>query len=136
MTKIFISAGSEEQYGPRNAGELLHVFYPTTELDVDLKLMTREPGRMPVGEMIDGAIMHDEEDHFTFVQNDPERKRVGAEQRNPHVYEGCRINVNRKGDGTLYPTFNRPGYTEDFTFADFCREAADELLAVTGLLGR
>jgi hypothetical protein len=26
-------------------------------------------------------------------------------QRNPHVYEGKYINVNRKKDGTLYPTF-------------------------------
>ena len=54
--------------------------------------------------------------------------------RNPHVYLGKRINVNLKDDGTLYPTFNRPQYTESFTFQDFCREAAEELLAVAGLV--
>jgi hypothetical protein len=57
-----------------------------------------------------------------------------AEQHNPHIYVGCRINVNRKPDGTLYPTFNRPRYTKDFSFQDFCREAAEELSVVTGLI--
>ena len=55
-------------------------------------------------------------------------------QRNPHIYVGRRINVNRKDDGTLYPTFNRPRYTKDFSFQDFCREAAEELLVVAGLV--
>ena len=55
-----------------------------------------------------------------------------ATKRNPHVLELNWINVNRKDDGTLYPTFNRPRYTEDFTFQDFCRKAAEELLMVAG----
>ena len=146
--------GSEAQYDPRTVGEILHNylenskeplavayrdrlfkdFFPDTHLDVDLKLMTREPGRMPVGAFLDGAITHDDEDHFTFIQNDPEKKKVVVTQRNPHVYLGKRINVNRKDDGTLYPTFNRPRYTKDFAFQDFCREAAEELLAVAGLV--
>ena len=70
-------------------------FYPNTELGIDLKLMTKEPGRMAVGEYLDGAITHDEEDHFTFVQNDQEKKMQKVVQRNPHVYEGTFINVNR-----------------------------------------
>ena len=146
--------GSEAQYDPRTVGEILHNylensneplavayrerlfkdFFPDTHLDVDLKLITRDPGRMPVGAMLDGAITHDYEDHFTFIQNDPEKRKVVVTQRNPHVYLGKRINVNRKDDGTLYPTFNRPSYTKDFTFRDFCREAAEELLAVAGLV--
>jgi hypothetical protein len=88
---------------------------------------------MPVGEMIDGAITHDGEDHYTFIQNDP-LKKVGQMHRNPHVYMGKCINVNKKDDGTLYPTFNRPSFNEDFTFHDFCREAAEELLIVAGLV--
>ena len=94
-------------------------FYPNTELGIDLKLMTKEPGRMAVGEYLDGAITHDGEDHFTFVQNDQEKKLQKVVQRNPHVYEGKYINVNRKKDGTLYPTFNRPQFSERFTFQDF-----------------
>ena len=107
--------------------------HPHTELGVDLKLLTREPGRMPVGTMIDGAIVHDDEVHFTFIQNDP-GKKVAVMQRNPHVYMGKCINVNRKDDGTPYPTFNRPQFTEQFTFQDFCREAAEELIVVAGLI--
>ena len=79
-------------------------FYPNTELGIDLKLMTKEPERMAVGEYLDGAITYDGEDHFTFVQNDQEKKQQKVVQRNPHVYEGKYINVNRKKDGTLYPT--------------------------------
>ena len=37
-------------------------FYPNTELGIDLKLMTKEPGRMAVGEHLDGAITYDGED--------------------------------------------------------------------------
>lgn len=145
--------GSEEQYGPRKLGEILQDYlknsndplvvayrnrlfkdiHPHTELGVDLKLLTREPGRMPVGTMIDGAIVHDDEVHFTFIQNDLEKK-VAAMQRNPHVYMGKCINVNSKDNGTLYPTFNRPQFTEHFTFQDFCREAAEELIVVAGLV--
>ena len=36
-------------------------FYPNTELGIDLKLITRKPGRLAVGEYLDGAITHDGE---------------------------------------------------------------------------
>ena len=108
--------------------------HPDTHLDVDLKLITCEPGRMSVGAYLDGMITRDGEYHFTFLQNSPEKKRVVVRQRNPHVYIGRRINVNRKDDGTLYPTFNRPKFTRSFTFRDFCQEAAEELMAVAGLV--
>ena len=97
-----------KKYAPRLAGEILHDylensneslarayrdrlfkdFFPDTHLDVDLKLMTRNPGRMPVGAMLDGAITHDDENHFTFIQNDPEKKKVVVTMRNPHIYVG------------------------------------------------
>ena len=107
-------------------------FYQDTQLDVDLKLISREPGRMPVGAYLDGVITRDGEDHFCFIQNDDDKKRLVVTQRNPHVYLGKRINVNRKDDGSLYPTFNRPRY---ISFKNFCREAAEELIAVAGLVG-
>ena len=113
---------------------LFRDLFPCSHLCVDLKLITCEPGCMPVGEMIDGAITRDGAYHFTFLQNSPEKKKVVVRLRNPHVYIGRRINVNRKDDGTLYPTFNRPRYTRDFSFQDFCREAAEELLLVAGLI--
>ena len=107
-------------------------FYPNTELGIDLKLLTRKPGRLTDGEYLDGVITHDGEDHFTFVQNASEKKKEKVVQRNPHVYEGTYINVNRKKDGTLYPTFNRPQFSERFTFQDFCQGAANELRIISG----
>ena len=107
-------------------------FYPNTELGIDLKLLTRKPGRLTDGEYLDGVITHDGEDHFTFVQNDSEKKKEKVVQRNPHVYEGTYINVNRKKDGTLYPTFNRPQFTDKFTFQNFCLLAAKELCEIGG----
>ena len=156
-------AGSEAQYGPRLAGAVLHDYlensddalavayrehttdadeeddrlfrgyYPDTHLDIDLKLITRKPGRMHVGEYINCLLTRDAEDHFEAVETASEKKQT-AERRNPIVYLGTCINLHRKADGTIYPTFNRPGYTADFTFADFCREAAEELLVVAGLV--
>lgn len=147
-------SGSQKKNEPKVIGEVLNEyfqsneplavayrerlfkdFFPNTELGIDLKLITREPGRMPVGAYLDGVITHDDEDHFTFIQNASEKKRVAVTQRNPHIYEGLRINVNRKDNGELYPTFNHPRYIKSFTFKDFCREAAEELLVVAGLLG-
>lgn len=146
-------SGSEKMNEPKVIGEVLNEyfqsnkplavayrerlfkgFFPNTELGIDLKLITREPGRMDVGAYLDGAITHDSENHFTFIQNVFEKKKAAVTPRNPHIYKGLHINVNRKDDGTLYPTFNRPHYTKDFIFQDFCREAAEELFAVAGLI--
>ena len=157
-------AGSEKQYGPRLVGEILHDYlensnepfarayrehkaeaeaegdngqlfvdiFPNTELGVDIKLMTRQPGRMPLGEYLPGMLTRDGEDHFLFVENGS-KKRV-AVRRNPRIYRGRYINVLRHADGSLVLTFNRPTLNENFTFQDFCREAAGELLAVAGLI--
>lgn len=141
-------SGSEKNE-PKVIGEVLNEYFasneplarayrerlhPDTHLDVDLKLITRKPGRMNIGDYLGGVITRDGEDHFSFIESDTEKKRVMVEQRNPHIYEGLRINVNRKDNGEPYPTFNRPKYTENFTFQDFCREAAEELIAVAGLI--
>ena len=114
-------------------GQLFKNLFPNTEMDIDLKLITRQPGRLHVGDAINCMLTHDDDFHYTAVENAIERK-AATEQRNPHVYLGKRINVNRRNDGTLYPTFNRPSYTKDFSFQDFCREAADELIIVAGLI--
>lgn len=158
--------GSEVQYGPRTVGEILHDYlensneplavayrehkneaeaevktdrlfvdlFPDTFLDVDLKLLTRQPGRMPVGEYLPGVLVRIDEGRFSFIQDALERNV--AVRRNPHVYKGVCINVNQKADGTPYPTFNRPPFTKGFTFGDFCRAAAEELLMVAGLIER
>ena len=106
--------------------------FPNTELDVNLKLLTRSCRRMNIGEVLPGAIIRDGEWHFTFIERAFERKEKSLIKRNPHVLQLHYINVKRKDDGTLYPTFNRPAFTQHFTFQDFCRKAARELLMVAG----
>ena len=112
---------------------LFESFHPDTHLSVDLKLMTRKPGRMPVNGCLPGVLARDGDDHFCFIENASEKKRV-ITRRNPRIYKGALINVIRQDDGSLYPSFNRPPYTESFTFRDFCLAAAEELLVVAGLI--
>ena len=59
--------------------------YPNTEPCIDLKLLTREPGRIPIGNYLDGAITRDADDHFLFIENATDKKRNDAQQRN-HTY--------------------------------------------------
>lgn len=132
----FARAYREQTAAAEEEGESYRVFenvYPNTELGVDLKLMTRQPGRMPVNGCLPGVLARDREDHFCFIENASEKKRV-ITRRNPRVYKGALINVIRQDDGTLYPTFNRPHYKDGFTFRDFCLAAAEELLVVAGLI--
>lgn len=100
---------------------------------IDLKTVTNVHDTLEVGDSLGGMLTHDDEDHFLFVE-DASKKKTKTASRNPHVYEGVRINVNKSKNGTLYPTFNRPAYNETFTFQDFCIEAANELFLVAGLV--
>ena len=126
MTKVLICNITTDR--------LVADIHPHTELCVDLKLLTREPGRLNIGATLGGIITRDGEEHYTFLEEGDQQK--ASSQRNPHVYRGRFVNVNQSGDGTLYPTFNRPRYTKEFSFQDLCREAAAELLMVAGLVGK
>ena len=110
---------------------LFKSLYPHTELGVDIKFLTFKPGRLPVGRKLEGEITHDEEDHFTFVEQHRNQEVV---TRNPMVYQGKRVNVHRTADGALYPTLKRPAYSSDFNFAELCHEAAVELIEVACLV--
>lgn len=104
--------------------------YPNTELDVDLKLVTQEQGRIELGEYLDGMITRDGEDHFTFVENDTEQRK--AERRNPSIYMGQWINVKRRADGTVYPTFKRTKGIGAGKLGDYAVNTTCELLMVVG----
>lgn len=110
---------------------LFRDFFPDTHLCVDLKVISRKPGRMHVGEYINCLLTRDSEYHFSAVETASEMKKKAV--RNPHLFRGKCINVVRK-DNALYLTFNRPAFTAEFTFTDFCREAAEELQVVAGLV--
>lgn len=104
--------------------------YPNTELDVDLKLVTQKQGRMELGEYLDGMITRDGDDHFTFVENATEQRK--AERRNPSIYEGQWINVKRRADGTVYPTFKRTKSIGAGKLGDYAVNTTCELLMVVG----
>ena len=141
-------AGSQEQNEPRLIGsiveEMLHgrsllaqtcceQLHPHTEPCVDLKLLKQKPGRLRVGKCLEGILARDGREHFTFIEEASEMKRAAVVSRNPLVYAGACINVHRRDDGSLYPTFRHPQLSTFYTFRDFCREAAEELLMMAGL---
>lgn len=112
------------------AGRAWTGLYPNTELGVDLKLVTQEQGRMELGEYLDGMITRDGEDHFTFVENDTEQRK--AERLNPSIYMGQWINVKRRADGTVYPTFKRTKGIGAGKLGDYAVNTTCELLMVVG----
>lgn len=112
------------------AGRAWTGLYPNTELDVDLKLVTQKQGRMELGEYLDGMITRDGEDHFTFVENATEQRK--AERRNPSIYMGQWINVKRRADGTVYPTFKRTKGIGAGKLGDYAVSTTCELLMVVG----
>ena len=112
---------------------LFRDFFPNTELGIDLKLITRKPGRMPVGNSIIALLVRDGVDHYTAVENAFEKKMVV--KRNAHLYEGSQVNVNKRSDGVVYPTFRyRQLLNKTISFKDYCYQAAQELIMVAGLL--
>ena len=116
--------------GSAGAGRAWTGLYPNTELDVDLKLVTQKQGRMELGEYLDGMITRDGEDHFTFVENDTEQRK--ATRRNPSIYMGQWINVKRRADGTVYPTFKRTKGIGAGKLGDYAVNTTCELLMVAG----
>ncbi|MBO7068718.1 MAG: hypothetical protein J6W52_08575 [Bacteroidaceae bacterium] len=109
-------------------------FFPDTHMCVDLKLITREPGHMPVGAYLDGTITRNGEDQFLFTEKDS-MKKVKTVQRNPVIFAGDCVNVHLLADGTKRLEFNRPRFHSGYTFRDFCLAAAQELLTIGCLSG-
>ncbi len=106
-------------------------FYPNTELGIDLKLLTCRPGRIETGKVVNGTIMRDSENHFTFVQNQqPARAKADAD---PHLYRGACVNI-LGGSPDFRLSFNRPRIRDADKLALFCRQAAKELCVLAGLV--
>ena len=101
-----------------------------TELCVDLKTILTSDRRAKMRKDYTGVLTRDGEEHFTFIENALERKC----RRHPNIYKGYCINVTRRPDGTLCPHFRQPQFTRFYTFRDFCREAAEELILISSLV--
>lgn len=137
--------------------DLFKTLFPNTELDVNVKLLTRQPGRLNIGDCIQGAIVRDEEYHYTFIEDAHEadapeatyadgcdattdempeasEKKGTRAKRNPIVIPGNCVNLHRNDDGSFFLAFRRPVLTEYYTWKNFCIEAAKEILSLTGLV--
>ena len=110
------------------------VLNANTELCIDLKTILTSDRRAKMRKDYTGVLTRDGREHFTFIEDAAEMKRTAVVSRNPIVYAGACINVHRRPDGTLCPHFRLPQYTRFYTFRDFCREAAEELLLIAGLV--
>lgn len=108
--------------------------HPNTELDVDLKLLTRKPGRLPIGKILGGSLAHDDEQHYTFTEG---QRQMVVSRRYPLVYQGWYVNVHRHDDGALYPSFKRVPIKEDTDVEDFIRIVGLELRnGLKGFVGK
>ena len=125
MTKVLICNITTDR--------LVADIHPHTELCVDLKLLTREPGRLNIGATLGGIITRDGEEHYTFRETQPST----AGKRNQQVFYGKFITITRRDDGTLRPNFKPVKKEEDFSASSYATGVANELLwALTSLLGK
>ena len=123
--------GDDAQEGPD--GEPLLELYPDTFLDVNLKVEKRMKGRMKIGELLAGVLSRDGYDHLTFVQN--AKTNGKTQKRKAHLYRGTHVNV-LVGHDCFVLSFKHPMLSTTRQLGDFCREAADELYVVAGLIER
>lgn len=99
--------------------DLFKNIFPNTELNIDLKLLTRQPGHLDLGKVLPGAIVRDDFYHYTFVEIRDEQELLRFLQdydvtikrkkssRNQPVYQGNYLNVNRDEHGTCRPFFKK-----------------------------
>ena len=159
MKKINNSrAGSENQYGPRLAGEILHDYlensneplavayrehstdaedqgwHRNTDLAVDLKTVLRSDRTMKTGKDYQGVLRRDSDaDIEDFRCRDAhytffETITQALRKRNPHVFVGKYITVTRRGDGSLHPNFKPMKMDKDFSVEQYALGVSNELM--------
>ena len=109
-----------------------------TELCVSLKTMLRNDCMMKPGRNYLGVLRRDVEcdefrydEHFTFVETIPST----TIKRNPKVYEGKRITITRKDDGTYRPNFKPMHIDGRLTLSRYVYEVYIELCeGLSGLI--
>jgi len=104
-------------------GQIVQVCFPNTELDVDLKLLTRMPGRMMLNAPLEGCLTRDDEDHFTFEEKTHHRQP----KRNPLTFEGRYVNVSVDAYGTPHPHFKSVPHDWREHYGTYILAICDEL---------
>ena len=93
---------------------LRHIFpngYPNTEPCIDLKLLTRKPGRLDVGKYLLGAITRDGDCHYTFIEKT--KMQQPRRRHNKHLYKGMLCNFVSHPDNKIRLTSNQLWTIED-----------------------
>ena len=158
MKKITFTAGSEKQYDPRLAGEVLHDYLensndplaaayrehsaekeglkwnPNTDLAVDLKTLLHSDTYMKTGKDYQGVLCRDRDAEIEdFRCRDAhytfiETVPPAPRKRNPHVFVGQYITVTRKDDGTLRVNFRPLKVEPGFSVERYAVGVSNELL--------
>ena len=157
-TKNFNRAGSEKQYDPRLAGEVLHDYLENsndplaaayrehsaekeglkwnrnTDLAVDLKTILHSDTCVKTGRDYQGVLCLDHEaDIDEFRCRDPhytfiETVPPAPRKRNPHVFKGKYITVTRNVKGKLRLNFRPPRIEPGFSVEKYAIGVSNELL--------
>ena len=155
--------GSEVQYGPRLAGEILHDYlensneplavayrehqdetegwHKNTDLGCDVKTILRSDRKMQVGKEYQGVFRLDSNAIIDdFLCRDShytfvETVPLTAGKRNPHVFNGKYITITRRPDGMLRPNFKPMKMGDDFSLERYALGVYNELcIALGGLV--
>lgn len=82
-----------------------HLLFPTTELCVDLKILSRKRRRMGVGEVKAGVLVHDNDEHFRFVENAYTKR--AKKSRHRCLFHGSLVNLLQNERGQQKTTFRQ-----------------------------
>ena len=156
--KTINRAGSEQEYGPRLAGEILHDYlensneplavayreqsdeaneqgwHRNTDMAVDLKTLLRSDSCMKTGKDYRGILCRDKDMELDDYRcHDPhytfiETVPPAPRKRNPHVFKGDYITVTRRDNRTLHPNFKPLKIDEDFCLEQYAIGVRNELL--------
>ena len=161
--KIFSRVGSEAQYGPRLAGEILHDYlensneplavayrehqdeadgwHANTDLGCDLKTLLRSNKRPKVDKSYPGVLRLDSDAIVDeFLCRDPHYTFVETVppregKRNPHVFDGKYITVTRRNDGSLRLNFKQLETGAGFNVGRYALGVYNEIcMALEGLV--
>lgn len=109
-----------------------------THIGVNLKTLLRKDRQAKTGKNYVGVLSRDVlcdeflyDEHFTFIEMPPKP----PVKHNPKVFDGKRISITRRDDGTLRPNFKPMNVGKGFSLARYIWEVCVELCnGLTGLI--
>lgn len=150
-----IKAGAKKHNAPRLVGEILHAFFDNneslpfpevvasaganndlpfcewedgynrnTELGVDVKSMLRSSRTLIINKVYEGTLVKDGSDHLLFTETAPQEKVT----RNQKVFNGKRITMTRRPDGTVRLNFKSFKIEKGFSVLGFAIEVGKEVI--------